>query len=166
LRRSTRERRPFTRYNLDEYVTLTDEREPQSYEEAMADSHKAEWVKAMQEEIKSLHENHTYDLVELPKGRKALKNKWMCRLTNEENNPRPTYKAHLVVKGFNQKKGVDFEEIFSPVVKMSSIQVVLSLVVSLDLEIEQLDIKIAFLHGDLQEEIYMEQPEGFEIVGK
>ena len=132
----------------------------------MANSHKVEWVKAMQEEIKSLHENHTYDLVELPKGRKALKNKWVYRLKNEENNPRPRYKARLVVKGFNQKKGVDFEEIFSPVVKMSSIRVVLGLAASLDLEIEQLDVKTAFLHGDLEEEIYMEQPEGFEVVGK
>ena len=75
MRRSTRERIPSTRYNLDKYVTLTDKRESQSYEEVMADSHKVEWVKAMQEEIKSLHEDHTYDLVDLPKERKALKNK-------------------------------------------------------------------------------------------
>ena len=103
--RTTRERRPSARYDPDEYVTLIDEGESQSYEEAMADSHKIEWVKAMQEEMKSLHENHTYDLVELPKGRKALRNKWVYKLKNEENNPRPRYKARLVVKGFNQKKG-------------------------------------------------------------
>ena len=66
------------------------------------------------------------------------------------------------MKGFDQKKGVDFEEIFSPVVKMSSIRVVLGLAASLDLEVEQLDVKTAFLHGDLEEEeLYMEQPEGF-----
>ena len=69
------------------------------------------------------------------------------------------YKARLVVKGFNQKQGIDFDEIFSPVVKMSSIQVVLGLVASLDLELEQLDVKIAFLIDDLKEEIYMDQPE-------
>ena len=111
----------------------------------MADSHKVEWVKAMQEEMKSLHENHTYDLVELPKGRKALRNKWVYRLKNEENNPRPQSKAHLAVKGFNQKKGIDFEKILSPIVKMSSIRVVLGLAASLDLKIEQLDIKTIFL---------------------
>jgi len=72
----------------------------------------------------------------------------------------------LVVKGFGQKKGIDFEEIFSPVVKMSSIRVVLGLAASLNLEVEQLDVKTAFLHGDLDEEIYMEQPEGFEAKGK
>jgi len=104
--------------------------------------------------------------VELPKGRKALRNKWVYRLKNEENNPRSRYKARLAVKGFNQKKGIDFEEVFSPVVKMSSIRVVLGLATGLDLEIEQLYVKIIFLHGDLEEEIYMEQPEGFEFTGK
>jgi Reverse transcriptase (RNA-dependent DNA polymerase) len=67
------------------------------------------------------------------------------------------------VKGFDQKKGVNFEEIFSSIVKMSFIRVVLDLAASLDLEIEQLDIKIVFLHGDLEEKLYMEQPEGFEM---
>ena len=71
------------------------------------------------------------------------------------------YKARLVVKGFNQKQGIDFDEIFSPVVKMSSIRVILGLIASLDLELEKMDVKTAFLHGDLEEEIYMVQPEGF-----
>jgi len=166
LRRSTRERRPSTRYGPDEYITLTDEGAPQSYEEAMTDIRKSEWAKAMHEEMQSLHENHTYDLVELPKGRRALKNKWVYRLKTEENNSKTRYKARLVVKGSSQRKGIDFEEIFSPVVKMSSIRVVLGLAASLDLEIKQLDVKTAFLHGDLEEEIYMEQPEGFEVAGK
>ena len=71
----------------------------------------------------------------------------------------------MVVKGFEQKKGIDFDEIFSPVVKMNSIRTILSIAASLDLEVEQLDGKTAFLHGDLEEEIYMEQPEGFEVYG-
>ena len=72
----------------------------------------------------------------------------------------------MVIKGFSQKKGIDFDEIFSPVVKMSSICVVLGLVTSLDLKVEQMDVKIAFLHGDLDKKIYMEQPEGFKVKGK
>ena len=120
----------------------------------------------MQEELQSLHENLTYKLVVLPKGKRALKNKWVYKLKTEENNSRPRYKARLVVKGFSQKKGIDFEEIFPPVVKMSSIRVVLGLAASLDLEVEQLDVKTAFLHGDLEEEIYMDQPEGFKVKGK
>ncbi|RVW71230.1 Retrovirus-related Pol polyprotein from transposon TNT 1-94 [Vitis vinifera] len=96
---------------------------------------------------------------------KALKNKWVLKTKPEPNRSQPRYKTRLVVKGFSQKKGIDFEEIFSPVVKMSSIQVVLGLASSMNLEIEQLDVKIVFLHGDLEEEIYMEQPEGFTIKG-
>ena len=115
----------------------------------------------MQEEMKSLHENLTYELVKLPKGKRALKNKWVYRIKMEEQSTKPRYKARLVVKGFSQKQGVEFEEIFAPVVKMTSIRVVLGIASSLDLEIEQMDVKTAFLHGDLEEEIYMEQPEGF-----
>ena len=70
------------------------------------------------------------------------------------------------MKGVNQKRGIDFEEIFSPVLKMSSIRVALSLVARLNLEVEQLNVKTSFLHGDLEEEIYMQQPEGFEVKGK
>ena len=70
------------------------------------------------------------------------------------------------MNGFNHKKGIDFEEIFSPVVKMSSIRVALGLAARLNLEVEQLDVKTAFFHGDLEEEIYMQQPEGIEIKGK
>ena len=99
--------------------------------------------------------------MKLPKGKRGLKNKWVYKLKTQEYSSQPKYKARLVVKGFSQKKGVDFEEIFSPVVKMSSIRVVLGIAASLNLEIEQLDVKTAFLHGDLEEEIYMEQPEGF-----
>ena len=97
----------------------------------------------MKEELKSLHENHTYDLVNLPKGKRALKNKWVFKLKTKERCPHPRYKARLVVKGFSQKKGVDFGEIFSPVVKMSSIRVVLGMAASMNLKIEQFDIKTA-----------------------
>ena len=97
---------------------------------------------------------------------KALKNKWVLKTKPEPNRSQPRYKTRLVVKGFSQKKGIDFEEIFSPVVKMSSIRVVLGLAASMNLEIEQLDAKTVFIHGDLEEEIYMEQPEGFTIKGK
>ena len=76
------------------------------------------------------------------------------------------YKARLLVKGFSQKQWIDFDEIFSPIVKMSLIRVVLGLVASLDLELEQLDVKTTFLHGDLKEEIYMDQSKGFKVKGK
>lgn len=87
----------------------------------------------------------------------------MFSLKIEENNEQPRYKVRLVVKGFGQKKGIDFEEIFSRVVKMSSIRVVLGIAACMDLEIEQLDVKTAFLDGNLKEELYTEHPEGFQL---
>ncbi|KAL4559836.1 hypothetical protein LXL04_031982 [Taraxacum kok-saghyz] len=166
LRRSSRDRHPSTRYSADEYVLLTDGGEPECYEEAMEDEHKKKWVEAMQDEMTSLHENNTFELVKLPKGKRALKNKWVYKVKTEEHTARPRYKARLVVKGFSQRRGIDFDEIFSPVVKMGSIRVVLGLAASLDLEVEQMDVKTAFLHGDLDKEIYMEQPKGFRVKGK
>ena len=165
-RRSTRDRHPSTRYSVNEYVLLTDGGEPECYAEAMEDEHKSKWVDAMQDEMESLNDNHTFDLVKLPKGKRALTNRWIYKVKQEEYTSQPRYKARLVVKGFRQRKGIDFDEIFSPVVKMSSIRVVLGLAASLDLEVEQMDVKTAFLHGDLEEEIYMEQPEGFKVKGK
>ena len=114
----------------------------------------------------SLQKNGTYQLVELPKGKRPLKCKWVFKLKKDGNGKLVRYKARLVVKGFEQKKGIDFDEIFSPVVKMTSIRTILSIAASQDLEVEQLEVKTAFLHGDLEEEIYMEQPEGFEVSGK
>jgi hypothetical protein len=165
-RRSGRDTIPSTKYPPHQYVLMTDEGEPSCYEEAVSDEHKNEWSEAMQDEIKSLYENDTFDLVSLPKGKKALKNKWVYRVKTEEHSSHPRYKARLVVKGFSQKKGIDFDEIFSSVVKMSSIRVVLGIAATMDLEIEQLDVKTSFLHGDLEEEIYMEQPKGFIVEGK
>eukprot|EP00253_Pinus_taeda_P034030 PITA_34030 len=87
-------------------------------------------------------------------------------MLKQEYGGKQRYKARLVVKGFAQKKGIDFDEIFSPVVKMTSIRTILSLVAAEDLHLEQLDVKTTFLHGDLEEEIYMQQPQGYEVKGK
>jgi len=123
-------------------------------------------LEAIKDEMKSIHDNHTFDLVKLPKGKRALNNKWSYRVKHESNSTSMRYKARLVVKGYSQRKGVDFNEIFSPVVKMSSIRTVLSLASTLDLEVEQMDVKTVFLHGDLVEEIYMKQLDGFHVEGK
>jgi hypothetical protein len=84
----------------------------------------------------------------------------------EEDGGEKRYKARLVVKGFAQKKGIDFDDIFSPVVNLTSIRTILILVVVEDLHLEQLDVKPSFLHGDLEEDIYMQQPQGYEVKGK
>ena len=115
----------------------------------------------MQEEMDSLHENHTYELVELPRRKKALRNKSVFKLKLGDGENPSRYKARIIVKGFQQKKGVNFDEIFALVMKMTSIRTMLSIAANMDLEVEQLDVKTAFLHGDLEEEIYMHQMEGF-----
>ena len=120
----------------------------------------------MQDEMDSLHESHTYEVMKLSKGKRALRNKWVFKLKPGVTGNPPRYKALIVVKGFQQKQGVDFNEIFAPVVKMTSIRMVLSIATSMDLEVEQLDVKMAFLHGDLEEDIYMQQPKGFVKKGK
>ena len=93
-----------------------------------------------------------------------MHNKWVYRIKNEYDGSK-CYKARLVVKGFQQKKGIDYLEIFSPIVKMSTIKLVLRMVAIENLHLEQLDVKTAFLHGDLKEDIYMSQPEGFIVQG-
>src|ERR1044072_9459381 len=120
----------------------------------------------MQDEMKPLQDNHTFDLLKLPKGNKNLENRWIYMVKQETNSASLRYKARLFVKGLGERKDVDFSEIFSPVMKMSSIRTGLSLAATLDLEVEQMDVKTAFLHGDLEEEIYMRQPEGFHVEGK
>ncbi|RVW42861.1 Retrovirus-related Pol polyprotein from transposon TNT 1-94 [Vitis vinifera] len=105
------------------------------------------------------------ELTELPVGKKALNNKWVYRIKNEHDGSK-RYKARLVVKGFQQKEGIDYTEIFSPVVKMSTIRLVLGMVAVENLHLEQLDVKTAFLHGDLEEDLYMIQLEGFIVQGQ
>ena len=106
------------------------------------------------------------DLVPLPQGRKAISNKWVYKIKRDSNDQVERYRARLVVKGFAQKEGIDFNEIFSPVVRLTTVRVVLAMCATFDLYLEQLDVKTAFLHGKLEEEIYMQQPGGFEERGK
>jgi ATP-binding cassette subfamily B (MDR/TAP) protein 1 len=104
--------------------------------------------------------------VKLPKGKKVLKNKWVYRIKQEEHISHPRYKARLVVKGFSQRKGIDFDKIFSPMVRMASIRMILGVAASINLEVEQMDVNTTFLHGELKEEIYMNQSDGFFVKGK
>ncbi|KAL9252086.1 Retrovirus-related Pol polyprotein from transposon TNT 1-94-like protein [Drosera capensis] len=95
----------------------------------------------------------------------CILNKWVFRV-KEEHDGRKRYKERLVVKGFQQKRGIDYNEIFAPVIKMTTIRLVFSIVTAKDLHLEQLDVKTMFLHGDLDEDIYMVQPEGYQIAAK
>ncbi|RVW61459.1 Retrovirus-related Pol polyprotein from transposon TNT 1-94 [Vitis vinifera] len=166
VRRSSRNTRPPQRYSpVLNYLLLTDGGEPECYDEALQDENSSKWELAMKDEMDSLLGNQTWQLTELPVGKKALHNKWVYRIKNEHDGSK-RYKARLVVKGFQQKEGIDYTEIFSPVVKMSTIRLVLGMVAAENLHLEQLDVKTAFLHGDLEEDLYMIQPEGFIVQGQ
>ena len=141
--------------------------EPATYTEAIASVDRDKWIAAMNEEMQSLEKNGTWDVVRLPKQKKAVRCKWIFkRKKGLSPNEPPRFKARLVAKGFSQIPGVDYNDVFSPVVKHSSIRTFFSIVAMHDLEVEQLDVKTAFLHGELEEEIYMDQPEGFIVPGK
>uniref|UniRef100_A0A2N9I546 Integrase catalytic domain-containing protein n=1 Tax=Fagus sylvatica TaxID=28930 RepID=A0A2N9I546_FAGSY len=166
VRRSSRNIRPPQRFSPSLfYILLTDGGEPESYDEALQIEDSIKWELAMKDEMNSLMTSQTWELIELPQRKKALHNKWVYRV-KEEHDGSKRYKARLVVKGFQQKEGVDYTDIFSPVVKLTTIRLVLGIVAAENLHLEQLDVKTAFLHGDLEEDIYMHQPQGFIVQGK
>lgn len=154
-------------YALSVAEDIDSTEEPSIYAEAISSMDSDRWMTAMHEEMESLHKNCTWNLVILPKNKKVIRCKWVFKrktgiLAVEEDR----YKARLVAKGYSQIPGVDFTNVFSPVVKHSSIRSLLGIVVMHDFELEQLDVKTAFLHGELEEDIYMHQPEGFVVPGK
>jgi hypothetical protein len=102
----------------------------------------------------------------LPTGRKPIGSKWVFKKKMNAEGKVEKYKARLVAKGYSQVEGIDFGEIFSPVAKLTSIRLLLSVAAAFDFEIEQMDVKTTFLHGDLEEEIFMKQPEGYAVKGK
>jgi hypothetical protein len=120
----------------------------------------------MYEELDSISKNEFWDLTELPTGRKPVGCKWVLRKKYKVDGSLDKYKARLVAKGFTQQPGVDFVDTYSPVAKFGSVRIIMVVAARLDLELHQLDVKIAFLNGDLKEEIYMDQPDGFQIKGQ
>eukprot|EP00253_Pinus_taeda_P002177 PITA_02177 len=113
-----------------------------------------------------LHKNEAWDLVELSAGRKPIGSKWVLKKKTNAKGKVEKYKARLVAKGYSQVSGIDFGDIFCPVAKATSIRLLLSIATTFGFEVEQMDVKTTFLHGDLEEEIYMRKPEGFAVKGK
>ena len=166
--------KPPKRYGYEDMVAYAlqvaeevDPYEPSTYRDAVTCTESAQWLAAMGDEMESLQKNKTWDLVQQPRGRKIITCKWVFK-KKEGMSPAEgiKYKARVVAKGFHQREEVDYNEIFSPVVRHTSIRVLLAMVAHQNLELEQLDVKTAFLHGELEEEIYMTQPDGFQVPGK
>ncbi|KAH9767170.1 hypothetical protein KPL71_011175 [Citrus sinensis] len=172
--RKRRAVRPPKRYAVADLIAYAltaaqeiNEEEPRTYKEAINNRDKLKWKKAMDEEIESLMKNGTWKLIVRPEKRKTVSCKWIFKIKEGISDAEPSrFKARLVARGFTQREGIDFNEIFSPVVKHASIRVILALVAIQDMYLEQMDVKTAFLHGELQEEIVMEQPEGYVVSGK
>jgi len=127
------------------------------------------WKAAMIEELEALAKNKTWELVSLPPGKKAVGCKWVFTVKQSPEGQIERYKARLVAKGYSQTYGIDYDETFAPVAKMSTVRTLVSLAANGGWKLHQLDVKNAFLHGDLVEEVYMEVPPGFgtkQTVGK
>ena len=167
LRRSQRQRRSAI---PDDYMLYLIESEgttdPISYSQAIKDVNSIKWIDAMKDELKSMDNNQVWEIVQLPQGHKAVGCKWVFKTKRDCNGKIERYKARLVFKGFNQKEGIDYNETFAPVSRKDSLRIIMALVAHYDLELHQMDVKTAFLNGDLEEEVYMRQPEGFIIEGQ
>ena len=123
------------------------------------------WREAINDEMDSLISNNTWKLVDLPPGCKIIGCKWVLRRKLKPDGTIEKFKARLVAKGFKQKEDIDFFDTFSPVTKITSIRLLIAIVAIYNLIIHQMDVKIAFLNGDLEEEIYIDQLEGFVLSG-
>ncbi|KAJ4705025.1 Retrovirus-related Pol polyprotein from transposon TNT 1-94 [Melia azedarach] len=164
---------PPKRYGFEDMVAYAlqvaeevdlDSNEPSTYKEAVTCTESTQWLAVMGDEMESLHKNQTWELTKRPRDRKIVTCKWVYKEKEGEISVEGIkYKARVVARGFTQKEGVHYNEIFSPVVKHTSIRVLLAIVAHQNLELEQLDVKTAFLHGELEEEIYMTQPDGFQV---
>lgn len=155
----TRDRRPPQRY--EEQLHMTSDWEPETFKEVLDHPEKGKWLEAMKAEFDSLNKHGTWILVDRPAGRKTTKCKWVYKIKKDTSGNVTKYKARLVAKGFTQVAGVDYGETFSPVARLSSVRLLFAFAAHHGLTVDHLDVETAFLNGDLEEEIYMEQPEGF-----
>ena len=135
--------------------------DPGKVHEALNGKHSDQWKEAMKSEYSSLITNDTWELVPPPEGKNIVGSRWVLKVKRNEDGSIDRFKARLVAQGYSQVRGVDYEEVFSPVARYTSVRSLLALANAQDLEIHQMDVKTAFLNGSLDCEIYMSQPEGF-----
>ena len=139
-------------------LNLTAITEPYTLNQSLKDPH---WIKAMDQEIAALHHNHTWDLVAKPSDVNIIGCKWVYKLKHKPDGSIDRYKARLVAKGYHQTLGLDYFETFSPMVKAATIRTILTIALSCQWEVRQLDVHNAFLNGELEEQVYMSQPPSY-----
>jgi hypothetical protein len=142
-------------------LVLNTEDDPKSFSEAMSSRDAAFWKEVVNDEMDSILSNNTWVLVDLPLGSKPIGCKWVFRRKYNSDGSIQTFKARLVAKGFRQNEDIDYFDTYAHVAMITSIHILMTLASIYDLYVHQMDVKTTFLNGDLDEEVYMEQPEGF-----
>jgi hypothetical protein len=150
--------KPFSSYTAL-MCNLLDE-EPTCFEEAI---HKKEWADAMTEEYQSITKNDVWEIVPRPKSKDVVSSKWLFKIKHVVDGSIEKYKARFVTHGFFQKEGIDYEETFAPMARYTSIRTIIALAAKMKWKLHQMDVKTAFLNGVIEEEVYIEQPHGFEV---
>ena len=169
IRRSTRTTKPYDRYAFDNEQgrsainNLRRIPEPRTFQEAIHCQYKRWWIISIKDELHALIANGTWIIVRLPPDRRAITSKWVFKVKYTPTGLVDRFKARLVARGFTQKYGFDYEETFSPTLRMESLRMLLSLAIRFGLYVEQMDVPNAYLRGDLDEEVYMEIPEGLDL---
>ena len=167
LRRSTRSTQGQRPDRLGVWInTAAKQQTPLTVTEALNCPEHKHWKSAMEMEMNSIYSNDVWDLVKLPPDRKAIGSRWVFKKKTQDDGTVERYKARLVAQGYSQKPGLDYDETFCPVIRFESLRSLLAIAVQRDLQLHQLDITTAFLNGQLEEEIFMRQPEGYVIKGK
>jgi Reverse transcriptase (RNA-dependent DNA polymerase) len=162
--KSVEEEEPTYYYAL--HTKSVEKEEPATYASAVGGEDGDLWQAAMNEEMAALLENEAWVLEDLPPGAKAIPMKWVYKIKRDEKGNIERYKARVVAKGYEQREGVDFDEIYAPVSKHTTLRTLLAVVAAQGLELHQLDVKTAFLNGELEDEIFMQQPQGYHEGGK
>ena len=168
LQRSSRMKNPVVRYGYNEYMAhhyaymmkISEDREPETYAEAAEDPR---WIEAMREEMRALVENDTWDLVPASETTpKPIGCRWVYKIKHNADGTINRFKARLVAKGYAQTHGIDYDETFAPVAKMTTVRTMIATAAAKGWHLHQMDVKNAFLQGKLEEEVYMMQSPGFE----
>jgi hypothetical protein len=156
--RQSKKPKPFSSY----MALMCDliEKEPTCFEEAIQ---KKEWVDAMTEEYQSIIKNDVWEVVPRPKFKDVVSSKWIYKIKHATDESIENHKARFVACGFSQKEGIDYEETFAPVARYTSIRTIIALAAKMKWKLHQMDVKTTFLNGVIEEEVYIEQPQGFEV---
>jgi len=141
---------------------LIDE-DPKTYQEVVRFIDAIFWKEIIKSEIDSLEPNNTWELAALPKGCRPISSKWIFKKELRSDGSIDKYKVKLVIRNFDQKKVIDYVDAYSLVTKIATVRTLIALAAIFDLVVRQMDVKTAFLNGDLEEQIYMTQPEGYEV---